>query len=196
MEIVFVQHGEAMHQLGGGSRLHAQDPPLTDKGKREAVRLSRLEPLSESDAIVAGPVLYLLQTADLWSKGTGCSRFVHPLAGPRQHPFRYDFRTPPCEWPMESERITTGFPEFLPPAHLPEHLWLQGIHTLPGILFAQHAERFLAWCRNLEKSRVFIVTAEGTLQAYRAHLAAGSSGGRQSAGRGKRLSRWSVPLPV
>ncbi|CAG7612553.1 hypothetical protein PAESOLCIP111_01545 [Paenibacillus solanacearum] len=196
MEIIFVRHGEAMHQLDGGNGLCAHDPPLTDKGRRAAIRLSRLEPLGESDALVAGPVLYLLQTADLWARGTGCSRFVHPLAGPRQHPFRYDFRTPPCQRPMELERIAGRFPEFLLPAHLPEHLWLQGIHTLPGILFAQQAERFLTWCRGLEKSRVFIVTAESTLQAYRAHVSASSSGGRAGAGRGNRLSRWTVPLPV
>ncbi|TVY11486.1 histidine phosphatase family protein [Paenibacillus cremeus] len=170
MEIIFVLHVEAKHRLGTPSGQELRDPSLTERGRRAAAMLRKSEPLTESDALITGPTNFMLQTAQIWSQGTDCARFVHPLAGPRQFPFRYDFQTPPCDMPMEPERIMANFPELLLAGGLPEHLWLQGIDTLPGMLFSQLVERFLLWCRSLEKNRVFIVTGEGTLKAYREHL--------------------------
>ncbi|UUZ94301.1 hypothetical protein LJK87_06850 [Paenibacillus sp. P25] len=146
------------------------------EGEEAALRLRTGSPLSSEDAVVAGPALRSLQTARLWCEGTACARFVHPLAGPRQHPFVYDFRTPPCDRPMEPEHILAKFSEMLLAEGLPEPLWSQGIHTSPSPLFTQHAERFLAWCGNLDQARVFVVTDPGTVRAYQSLGYSGFSG--------------------
>ncbi len=177
MDLVFVIHGEAQHSLGFPGSREMKDPQLTERGRTDALRLRSLKPLSDADAVIAGPTLRMLQTAELWCEGTPVARFVHPLAGPRQYPFRYDFHTMPCDMPLEPGRLAGRFPKWQLPADLPEYLWLQGIHTLPGLLFAQQADRFLAWCRNLGKERVYIVTEAGTSRAYQAHLAEARCGG-------------------
>jgi len=136
-------------------------PWLTPRGRKQALQLAERMPLDDSDAIVTGPFLRMLQAGRLWAGGSGASRFVHPLAGTRQNPFRFDFAMKQHERPMELAEVTGQFPEWLPAPGLPEHLWLQGVHTMPPLLFAQQAARFVDWCRALQKSRVVIVTDEG-----------------------------------
>ncbi|WP_426454941.1 histidine phosphatase family protein [Paenibacillus sp. S-38] len=169
MDMVFVLHGESQHSLHQDGE-QMRDPGLSEAGRREAQRLRQRFRLSSADAVLAGPTVRMLETAQLWTAGSDCVRMVHPLAGPRQHPVRYDFRTPPCDEPLEPSRIRAEYADWLMPPELPEHLWLQGIHTLPGLLFAQQADRFLQWCRQLGKQRVFIVTDAGTTDAYIAHI--------------------------
>jgi broad specificity phosphatase PhoE len=166
MELFFVRHGESEHLISEPVRYQLKDPGLTEKGVRHAEELRQQFPLTTEDAIVAGPTLRTLQTARIWSQGTDCARFVHPLAGPRQHPFRYDFQTLPCDYSLDHGRQSAEYSEFLPAADLPAYLWLQGIHTLPGLLFAQQADRFLAWCGQLGKTRVWVVTHARTTMAY------------------------------
>ncbi|MCZ8512808.1 histidine phosphatase family protein [Paenibacillus filicis] len=166
MDMHWIMCGEAEHQLSGEQGQLLRDPALTRKGI-QAVSALKLElSLSSDDAIVTGTVKRLLQTASLLGSGSGCGLFVHPLAGPRQHPFIYDFRTMPCDRPMEPERIVKEYPEMLPAPGLPEPLWLQGTHTMPGPLFAQQAERFVDWCRSLNTARLFVVTETGTIKAF------------------------------
>ncbi|WP_246063100.1 histidine phosphatase family protein [Paenibacillus ehimensis] len=179
MDLVFVIQGEAQHSLGLPGSRQMKDPQLTEKGRMDALRLRSLKPLSDTDAVIAGPTMRMLQTAELWCEGTSAARFAHPLAGPRQYPFRYDFHTMPCDMPLEPGRLAGLFPKWQMPADLPEYLWLQGIHTLPGLLFAQQADRFLAWCRALGKERVYVVTEAGTSRAYQAHLASARCGGTE-----------------
>ncbi|MCZ8520658.1 MULTISPECIES: histidine phosphatase family protein [Paenibacillus] len=169
MDMVFVLHGESEHSLNEEGRM-MKDPRLTEAGRREAERLRLRFRLSAADAVLAGPTLRMLETAQLWTLGSECTRMAHPLVGPRQHPVCYDFRTHPCDLPLEQGRLRADFPDWEMPADLPEHLWLQGIHTLPGLLFAQQADRFLQWCRQLQKERVFIVTDAGTTDAYIDHI--------------------------
>lgn len=167
MELFFVKHGEAEHLASRPARFELRDPGLTQGGLQHAEELRKQYPLTQEDALVAGPTLRTLQTARIWSQGVDCARFIHPLAGPRQHPFRYDFHTLPCDLSLEQGRLSEEFGDFLPAAELPAYLWLQGIHTLPGLLFEQQAARFLAWCRHLGKARVWVVTHARTTAAYR-----------------------------
>lgn len=168
MKMVWIACGEAEHQLSGGQGQHLADPVLTRRGVHEAAALKHDLGIRPDDAIVTGPAMRLLQTAGLLASGSGCGLFVHPAAGPRQHPFTYDFRTMPCDRPMDPERVMTEYPGMVLAPGLPEPLWLQGTHTMPGPLFAQLADRFIAWCRDLNYSRVLVVTEAGTIRAFQA----------------------------
>jgi len=168
VSVIFVMCSKAEASgPGGGAAGALHQAPLSQRGIRFARRLAKAMALSDEDALVAGPMLRALQTAELWAGDSGCARFVHPLAGPRPYPLR--FKLPPQAWdpPLEPKRMAAEFPAFLLPAGLPEHLWLQGIASMPGPLLAQHAATMLGWCRSLEKRRVFIVTDEGTISSYR-----------------------------
>lgn len=167
MKLIVALSAEAEHEGTGWDwdRRLWEDPALTERGREEANRLCRLMPLNEQDAVIAGPTARMLETATLWSGESACLRFVHPLAGPRQHPFRYDFVTEPCDRPMDPYKIAERFPAWRSPAGLAEYLWLQGIHTLPAFLFEQHVKRFVQWCKQLNKERVVMVTEAGTRKA-------------------------------
>ncbi|SDD43606.1 Histidine phosphatase superfamily (branch 1) [Paenibacillus sp. UNCCL117] len=160
MKIAIVICPEARHAQDPGRR-SLQGPGLTPRGRKQAAELAERMPLEDSDAIVAGPFLRMLQASRLWAGNSGASRFVHPLAGTRQYPFRFDLAMQPHERPLELAEVVGQFGEWLPVPGLPEHLWFQGVHTMPPLLFAQQAARFVSWCRTLQKSRVVIVTDEG-----------------------------------
>ncbi|MEK8132758.1 histidine phosphatase family protein [Paenibacillus filicis] len=144
---------------GGGHKT------LTARGREQALDLAERMPLDEGDVIVAGPFPGMLQMAGLWAGEGGASRFIHPLAETRAHPFRLNRSAKSQGLPVEPTELVRRFPEWLPANGLPEHLWLQGVHALPPLLFGQHAGRFAVWCRTLGKSRIAVVTDEGMRMA-------------------------------
>lgn len=189
MDIVFVRHGQAEHTLCIPDSYGVVDPGLTEAGREQAERLREELPLSFNDAVIASPTRRTLQTAQIWCASSAASRFVHPSVGPRQYPLRYDFKTLRCDETMELHRISEHFSEFLPPTDVPDYIWIQGINTLPVLLFDKIAERFLAWLRRLDKSRVFVVTHDGTIASYLHYL----TGVRQSRQHMPREAGW-IPL--
>ncbi|TDF99226.1 histidine phosphatase family protein [Paenibacillus piri] len=179
MEVVFVHHGHGEHMVGMPDSYQIADPELTERGKKEAVRLRHVWPLTDRDAVIASPTRRALQTARLWCEGSHAARFIHPAIGPRQFPSRYDFKTMPCDANLELPSLTEQFDDFLLPADVPAFLWIQGINTAPALLFETWADQFIAWCRKLDKHRVFLVSHEGTIASYLHYLQKGEGrGGR------------------
>ncbi|PZE22066.1 histidine phosphatase family protein [Paenibacillus xerothermodurans] len=170
MEIIFVRHGEGEHSAQIPESYQLTDPGLTEHGIQEAKQLTSTLPLSETDAVIASPTRRTLQTAQLWCAGTNAERYVHPAIGPRQFPIRYDFTTLPCDTTFEPQRLTKLFGDFLLPNDVPAYLWLQGINTVPALLFNKWAEQFIAWCKRLNKDKVYLVTHDGTIAAYMEYL--------------------------
>ncbi|ULL15437.1 histidine phosphatase family protein [Paenibacillus sp. H1-7] len=170
MEIVFVRHGEGEHTLSIPHSYHVADPGLTELGMKQAGKLREELPLSENDAVIVSPTRRTLQTAQIWCEGSNAIRFVHPTIGPRQNPLRYDFTTLRCDETMELRRIAELYSEFLTPADVPDYIWIQGINTVPVLLFEKFAGQFLAWIRQLGKHKVYIVTHDGTIASYLQYL--------------------------
>jgi broad specificity phosphatase PhoE len=166
MEIVFIRHGHGEHMLRVPDSYLVSDPALTDRGVEESLRLRSRLPLTEHDVVIASPTRRTLQTARLWCEGTHAARFIHPAIGPRQFPSRYDFRTMPCDATLEPPQLIEQFSEFLLPADVPAYLWAQGINTTPALLFEKWAEQFIAWCKKIDKNKVYMVSHDGTIAAY------------------------------
>jgi broad specificity phosphatase PhoE len=172
MDIVFVRHGQGEHIRSVPESYQLTNPGLTELGLQEAKSLRRTLLLTEHDAVVVSPTRRALQTAELWCIGSAVEKFVHPAIGPRQFPMRYDFTTLPCDMTYEPKRLSELFADFLLPGDVPAFLWLQGINTVPVLLFEKWAEQFIAWCNQLNKKRVFMVTHDGTIAAYMQFLQA------------------------
>ncbi|MDF2961205.1 MAG: histidine phosphatase family protein [Paenibacillus sp.] len=189
MEIVFVRHGHGEHMVRIPDSYNVADPGLTELGKEEAVQLRMTLPLTEEDAVIASPTRRALQTAQLWCAGTNAARFIHPAIGPRQFPNRYDFTTMPCDTTLEPPRLTELFSDFLLPGDVPAYLWLQGINTVPDLLFEKWADQFLAWCKRLDKKKVYMVSHDGTIASYMRHI----QGGKLNRNVRSRQSGW-IPL--
>jgi broad specificity phosphatase PhoE len=166
MEIVFVRHGQAEHTLRIPESYNIAHPELTAYGKYQAEKLREALPLTEDHAVVASPTRRTLQTAQLWSSGSHALRYAHPAAGPRQFPQRFDFRTLRCDETMEPSRLTERYSDFQLPSEAPAYMWMQGINTLPTLLFEKWADQFLDWCKKLDKNTVYVVAHDGTIASY------------------------------
>lgn len=176
MELIFVRHGHAEHMESIPDSYKIANPGLTQKGMEEAALLKIEIPLTEQDAVIASPTRRALQTAQLWCFGTNAARFIHPAVGPRQYPSRYDFTTMPCDLTLEPLQLIERYSEFLLPSDVPAYLWLQGINTVPALLFENWADQFIAWCKKLDKSKVHIISHEGTIASYLEYLCRGKAG--------------------
>ncbi|MFH5184869.1 histidine phosphatase family protein [Paenibacillus sp. TAB 01] len=166
MELIFVSHGQAEHTMKEPVNYEMESPGLTRLGIRQAERLRTALPLTEQDAVIVSPTERTLQTAQIWCKGTDALRFVHPLIGPRQFPLQYDFQTFRCDRTLELNQLREQYSQFLPAPEVPEYIWLQGINTVPALLFNTWSTAFLSWCERLEKRRVYMVSHHGTISSY------------------------------
>ncbi|NOU97689.1 histidine phosphatase family protein [Paenibacillus sp. LMG 31456] len=187
MEIVFVRHGHGEHMVHIPASYNVADPGLTQQGVEEAARLRLTLPLTEQDAVIASPTRCSLQTAQLWCTGTNAARFIHPAIGPRQFPNRYDFTTMPCDSTLEPPRLIELFSDFLLPTDIPAYLWLQGINTVPSFLFEKWADQFIAWCKRLDKTKVHIVSHDGTIASYVEYIRRGKQSRDDLPGRSEQV---------
>ncbi|MGP4078199.1 histidine phosphatase family protein [Halobacillus sp. K22] len=167
MELVFIRHGQGEHTLDLPESLHTSDPALTEEGIIQAKTLKKQFPLSNTDVIVSSPIRRTLQTAQIWSEGVKCHKIVTPLVAPRMFPQNPDWQTLPCDEILTKNETKLDFTAF----HLEEKLsngwWIDGINTLPEEEFNVIATRFLKWCKQVGKKRIYVVSHDGTITAYK-----------------------------
>ncbi|WP_242517755.1 hypothetical protein [Halobacillus sp. GSS1] len=64
---------------------------------------------------------------------------------------------------MTKDWVAEEFPDF----HLGGKRWAEGINEIAEKEFVDVASELIHWCKQLEKDRVFVVTHDGTMTAYR-----------------------------
>jgi len=162
LELIFIRHGQGEHTLNMPSSLHIQDPALTKEGILQAQLLRNQFLLSVTDLIVISPIRRTLQTAMIWSEGIDCTKIITPLVSPRIFPFKKKSKTLPCDELMRREVIKIEFAKYTLQEDLPSHLWDNGINTLLEQEFNLFANKFLRWCKQQKKKRIYIVSHDGT----------------------------------
>ncbi|SDN61740.1 histidine phosphatase family protein [Alkalicoccus daliensis] len=181
MELIFVRHGEAIHTLDPPESLDILHPYLTDKGILQAKDLRSTLPLSSNDIVVISPLKRTLETAMYWSDNTGCSLIANPMIAPRIFPQASKTRTLSCDKLMSRNDIMKEFPDVKIQEEIPENLWVEGINIISREEFFTVADQFLHWCMMLEKSRIYLLSHDGTITSYRELIS------------GKKLSRKDFP---
>ncbi|OWA33455.1 hypothetical protein B9G55_22605 [Saccharibacillus sp. O16] len=81
-----------------------------------------------------------------------------------QHP---EWTTLPCDISLTRRNVEEAYPWLRLRTEDFEELWEQGINTRPQADFVMQAEELLDWLRQQERSRVFAVSHDGTIHAYR-----------------------------
>ncbi|WLR47468.1 histidine phosphatase family protein [Halobacillus litoralis] len=162
MELIFVRHGEGVHTKKPDG-LHILHPALTIHGESQARELQQTWPLSSDDLLIASPTVRTLQTAERWSEGIPCRRVVSIAVGPRMFPQKKEWRTLPCDQTLGENQVSAEFPDF----HLIDRRWGEGINEIPEEDFGDVASALIHWCKQQGKDRVFVVTHDGTMTAYR-----------------------------
>lgn len=181
MELIFIRHGQGQHTVDTPESLQIKDLLLTPKGKEQAKLLRNNFPLSDKDIVVVSPIRRTLQTASLWCKDISCVKLVNPLVSPRMFPQNPDYSTLPCDEIMEQHKIKNEFSSFVLKRNLSYDLWSKGINTISEDEFNVLGKRFVSWCKQQSKEKVYIVSHDGTITSYRQLLS------------GKKLSRYDFP---
>lgn len=163
MELVFLRHGQGEHTESPGG-LHTLHPVLTTHGKSQAEKLRKSWPLSSEDLLIISPTVRTLQTAERWSEGIPCTKVVTPAVGPRMFPQKKEWKTLPCDRVLSKDRVSAEYPD----VYLWGERWSpEGINQIPEIEFTDIASGLIKWCKQQGKDRVFVVTHDGTMTAYR-----------------------------
>ncbi|KMK76781.1 histidine phosphatase family protein [Alkalihalobacillus pseudalcaliphilus] len=167
MDIIFIRHAEGKHTIDLPNSLYLEDPTLTVKGESQARSLQQTFSLTLDDLMVISPMRRTLQTASLFAHPIMCESIVHPFVGPRVFPLNKSGNTLPCDQLLAIEMIREDFPSFHIHQADDPHLWKNGINTISQTEFELIARDFLNWCKSLKKDRLFIVSHDGTITAYR-----------------------------
>ncbi|WP_019413963.1 histidine phosphatase family protein [Paenisporosarcina sp. TG20] len=167
MELFFVRHGQGEHTLDLPQSLDTSDPALTKNGILQAEELREQLPLTEDDIVVISPIRRALQTALIWSDDVNCKKIVTPLVSPRMFPQKPNSKTLPCDVLLTKESIKKDFPSFFIDTNSSNQLWSKGLNTLNDFEFNALAEDFLEWYKKQDTKRIYIVSHDGTITAYR-----------------------------
>ncbi|WP_459499358.1 histidine phosphatase family protein [Bacillus sp. C1] len=170
MKLIFIRHGEGIHTKNIPTSLQLENPALTKEGESQAFLLQSSLPLQGSDVLIASPTLRTLQTAAIWSSQVVCRKITHPYIAPRIFPYREGSRTLLCDQLLSQQMIQELFPSFSLAENINSRLWSSGINTISVTEFQQRADEFINWCYTLHAERVYIVSHDGTITAYRQYV--------------------------
>lgn len=167
MELIFIRHGQGEHTLAIPNSLHIKNPSLTAKGISQAKLLRKKFLLTDEDIIFISPLRRTLETTLIWTLNVDCRKIVSPLVSPRIFPFRPNGKTLPCDKIINLETIKKDYPNLEMDMNVPYDLWSTGINTLPDSHFNNIAQEFIANLKLLKKDKIYIVSHDGTITAYR-----------------------------
>ncbi|PGA34224.1 hypothetical protein COL81_25410 [Bacillus toyonensis] len=88
------------------------------------------------------------------------------MVSPRTFPLLTEDRTLPCDQMLSIDSIRKDFPYFQI-HNTNDDLWKKGIKCMPHKEFNSIANNFLLWCKAMRRKKIFIVSHDGTITAYR-----------------------------
>ena len=175
MELIFVRHGQGEHNLDVPGRLERKHPRLTQQGRRQVLELKRQLDMTANDLFVVSPTVRTIETLELLTCNMAEARlWVSPLLGPRMFPQNPAWTTLPCDIPLTRQETQAAYPWLRFRAEDDEKRWRLGINDRPQAEFETEASELLRWMRKQGNPRVFAISHDGTVQAYRELL--GESG--------------------
>jgi broad specificity phosphatase PhoE len=169
MELIFIRHGQGVHNTDIPDRLNIENPSLTHKGKEQVGNLNQILSFRDEDMFIASPTIRTIETTNIITKGLlSPKKYISPLVGPRmfplpQNPETYVYR---CDLNYPIDIIEKQHNDFvLEKDDLT--LWTDGINTLAENEFNQLGQRMIDRIRNSDCERVFIISHDGTITSYR-----------------------------
>ncbi|WP_052723696.1 histidine phosphatase family protein [Paenibacillus wulumuqiensis] len=169
LELVFIRHGQAEHNLPLPDRLNITHPHLTELGRQQIRQLQTELLIGPEDLFLVSPMVRTMESAEvIMENGTVRQTYVCPAVGPRMYPQNPEWTPLPCDRQLTRAAIQSDYPAWhiLHADH--EHLWNKGINTMPEEAFSSLAAEQLNWITRQTAERVIIITHDGTIQSYRA----------------------------
>ncbi|REB07345.1 histidine phosphatase family protein [Sporosarcina sp. BI001-red] len=167
MELIFIRHGQGEHTLDMPNSLYLKSPSLTIKGINQAKLLNEKFTLTDKDIIFISPIKRTIETALIWTKNIDCRKIVSPFVSPRIFPTRKDGKTLPCDEIIDLEIIKRDYPELELDTYASSNLWSSGINTMCDSEYNKIAREFIASLKLLKRNKIYVVSHDGTITAYR-----------------------------
>lgn len=167
VELIFIRHGQGEHTLDLPGSLHVKNPSLTVNGINQAKLLRKKILLTDDDIIFISPIRRTLETALIWTKNIDCRKIVSPLISPRIFPARTNGKTLPCDEIIDLETIKRDYPDLELDKNVSSYLWREGINTMPDSEYNKIAHEFIASLKLLKRNKIYVVSHDGTITAYR-----------------------------
>lgn len=170
LELIFVRHGQGVHNTNIPDRLNYINPCLTDKGKLQVSTLKDTYTFNKEDLFVLSPTLRTIETTSILTNGlSNPKKYVTPLVGPRMfplptHPESFIVK---CDWTYPVELIKRDHPDFIIMESDNRKLWDKGINAIDEVTFKEMGLRLISWIRNQNTNRAFIIAHDGTITSYR-----------------------------
>jgi len=65
MELIFIRHGQGIHNTNIPDRLNYINPPLTEKGRKQVAELKEIFSFNEDDLFFVSPTIRTIETAKI-----------------------------------------------------------------------------------------------------------------------------------
>jgi broad specificity phosphatase PhoE len=173
LELIFVRHGQGVHNTNIPDRLNYINPCLTDKGKLQVSNLKDTYTFNEEDLFVISPTLRTIETTRILTSGLSNPKtYVTPLVGPRMFPlpaYPESFIVK-CDLTYPVELIKRDHPEFIIMESDNRKLWEKGINAIDETTFNEMGRRLISWIRSQNANRAYIIAHDGTITSYRTLL--------------------------
>lgn len=173
MELIFIRHGQGIHNTNIPDRLNYLNPTLTAKGKEQVASLKNLFTFHEDDLFFVSPTIRTIETANILTSDLSHSRkYITPFVGPRMYPMPNNAKdyVVKCDWNYPLELIIKNHSDFFIMEHEDKELWTDGINTRDDQTFTILGGNMIAKIKEqaTKTNRAFIISHDGTITNYRA----------------------------
>ncbi|WP_430167902.1 phosphoglycerate mutase family protein [Paenibacillus lautus] len=87
MDLIFIRHGQGVHNTDIPDRLNTENPRLTEKGREQVAKLRFIFSFNQEDVFISSPTLRTIETTNIMTYGlNSAKKYVTPLVGPRMFP--------------------------------------------------------------------------------------------------------------
>jgi broad specificity phosphatase PhoE len=169
LELIFIRHGQGIHNTNIPDRLNYINPRLTEKGKKQVDELIETFDFNESDVFITSPTIRTIETANILTVDLlNAKKIVNPVVGPRMFPLPKDPKSyaSRCDEVFPIDTIKRDYPDFIIQHH-DTSLWTDGINIIDQEKFYELGNQLISLIRIQNTSRTFIISHDGTITNYR-----------------------------
>jgi hypothetical protein len=173
MEIVFIRHGQGIHNTNIPDRLNTEHPRLTERGRAQVASLKSVFSFSLDDVFIASPTIRTIETTNIITSDlTSTNKYVSPLVGPRMFPIpaNPEAYAVKCDIHYPLGNVINEHTDFIILEKDNQELWNTGINTITESTFEALGLKMIHWIKMLSTKRVFIIAHDGTITNYRVLL--------------------------
>ncbi|MCR8630112.1 phosphoglycerate mutase family protein [Paenibacillus radicis (ex Xue et al. 2023)] len=170
MEIIFIRHGQGVHNIDIPNRLNTENPRLTERGRDQVASLKSVFSFSEDSVYIASPTIRTIETTNIITSDLLLTKkYVSPLVGPRMFPIPQnpEAYVSKCDINYSLDKIISEHSDFIVLDKDNQELWNTGINTLTESAFEPLGLGLINWIKTLCTKKVFIIAHDGTITNYR-----------------------------